>query len=190
MTYAADKYQEWLDKGYFEKKDVGLKGSDMTEQFVSRKRPIMVGGNWWFGGLSNDIKDFSWSTAPYPGSEKTLGSGGNHWVIPAKAKNKELAEDFIAITMSDKIQQLIGEKGNVPLTVKEDTITNAKARGLITSFNTYQANNGLAFYPDWPVVGYYDTWLASTQNLMNGDKTDTVLDELAAPYEKYISTRS
>jgi raffinose/stachyose/melibiose transport system substrate-binding protein len=190
MTYAADKYQEWLDKGYFEKKDVGLKGSDMTEQFVSQKRPIMVGGNWWFGGLSNDIKDFSWSTAPYPGSEKTLGSGGNHWVIPAKAKNKKLAEDFIAITMSDKIQQLIGDKGNVPLTAKAEAITNAKAKGLITSFNIYQADNGLAFYPDWPVVGYYDTWLASTQNLMNGGKPDTVLDELAAPYDKYISTRS
>ncbi|MFJ8086203.1 ABC transporter substrate-binding protein [Streptomyces sp. NPDC096205] len=190
MTYAVNKYQEWLDKGYFEKKDVGLKGSDMTEQFVSQKRPIMVGGNWWFGGLSNDIKNFSWSTAPYPGSEKTLGSGGNHWVIPTKAKNKKLAEDFIAITMSDKIQKLIGDKGNVPLTAKPDTITNAKAKGLITAFNTYQSDNGLAFYPDWPVVGYYDTWLASTQNLMNGGKPDTVLDELEAPYDKYISTRS
>jgi raffinose/stachyose/melibiose transport system substrate-binding protein len=189
MTYAVNKYKEWLDKGYFEKKDVGLKGTDMTEQFVSRKRPIMVGGNWWFGGLSTDIKDFEWSTAPYPGSDDTLGSGGNHWVIPTKAKNKQLAEDFIDITMSDKIQKLIGEEGNVPLAAKADTITNAKAKELITAFNTYQDNSGLSFYPDWPVAGYYDTWLGSTQNLMNGGKPDTVLDELAAPYEKYIASR-
>ncbi|MCF2435456.1 extracellular solute-binding protein [Streptomyces thinghirensis] len=112
-TYAVDKYQEWLDKGYFDKKDVGLKGNDMTEQFVAQKRPIMVGGNRWFGGLSTDITNFQWSTAPHPGSDDTLGSGGNHWVIPTKAKNKKLAEDFIAITMSDKIQKLIGEEGNV-----------------------------------------------------------------------------
>jgi raffinose/stachyose/melibiose transport system substrate-binding protein len=150
----------------------------------------MVGGNWWFGSLTTDIENFSWSTAPFPGSEKTLGSGGNHWVIPTKAKNKKLAEDFIDITMSDKIQKLIGEQGNVPIAAQADTITNPRAKELITAFDTYQSNNGLAFYPDWPVTGYYDTWLAATQNLMNGAKPDTVLDELAAPYDKYVAGRS
>jgi raffinose/stachyose/melibiose transport system substrate-binding protein len=190
FTYAANKYKEWVDKGYFEKKDVGLKGNNMTEQFVSQKRPIMVGGNWWFGALTTDIKNFKWSTAPYPGSEKTLGSGGNNWVIPTKAKNKKLAEDFIEITMSDKIQKLIGEEGNVPLAVKADTISNVKSRELVNAFRAAQNGRGLAFYPDWPVAGYYDTWLSFTQNLMNGTKPDTVLDELAAPYDKYVASRS
>jgi raffinose/stachyose/melibiose transport system substrate-binding protein len=190
FTYAANKYKEWVDKGYFEKKDVGLKGNNMTEQFVSQKRPIMVGGNWWFGALTTDIKNFKWSTAPYPGSEKTLGSGGNNWVIPTKAKNKKLAEDFIEITMSDKIQKLIGEEGNVPLAVKADTISNVKSRELVNAFRAAQNGRGLAFYPDWPVAGYYDTWLSATHNLMNGTKPDTVLDELAAPYDKYVASRS
>jgi raffinose/stachyose/melibiose transport system substrate-binding protein len=189
MTYAVNKFKEWVDKGYFDKKDVGLKGTDMTEQFVSQKRPIMVGGNWWFGGLTTDIKDFRWSTAPYPGSRMTLGAGGNNWVVPTKAKNKKLAEDFIDITMSPKIQKLIGEEGNVPLAAKADEITNPKSRQLINAFDQDQASGGLAFYPDWPVAGYFDTWLAATQNLMNGGKTDAVLDQLAAPYEKYTATR-
>ncbi|MEV0123090.1 extracellular solute-binding protein [Streptomyces sp. NPDC050703] len=189
MTYAVNKYEEWLDKGYFDKKDVGLKGSDMTEQFVSQKRPIMVGGNWWFGSLTTDITDFDWSTAPYPGSARTLGSGGNNWVVPARAKNKKLAEDFIDITMSDKIQKLIGEKGNIPLAAKADSVKNPRSRELIAAFNTHQTGDGLAFYPDWPVTGYYDTWVAAAQNLMNGGRTDTVLDELAAPYEKHTASR-
>jgi raffinose/stachyose/melibiose transport system substrate-binding protein len=189
MTYAVNKFKEWVDKGYFDKKDVGLKGTDMTEQFVSQKRPIMVGGNWWFGGLTTDIKDFRWSTAPYPGSRMTLGAGGNNWVVPTKAKNKKLAEDFIDITMSPKIQKLIGEEGNVPLAAKADEVTNPKSRQLINAFDQDQASGGLAFYPDWPVAGYFDTWLAATQNLMNGGKTDAVLDQLAAPYEKYTATR-
>ncbi|WP_377272909.1 extracellular solute-binding protein [Peterkaempfera sp. SMS 1(5)a] len=188
-TYAVNKYKEWLDKGYFDKNDVGLKGNDMTEQFVSQKRPIMVGGNWWFGGLTTDIKNFTWSTAPYPGSEKTLGAGGNNWVIPTKAKNKKLAEDFIDITMSPEIQKLIGEDGNVPLAVKPEDISNPESRSLITAFNQYQSRNGLAFYPDWPVPGYYDTLMAATQNLMNGASAGSVLDQLAAPYDKYIATR-
>ncbi|MER6434168.1 extracellular solute-binding protein [Streptomyces sp900105245] len=189
MTYAVNKFKEWVDKGYFDKKDVGLKGTDMTEQFVSQKRPIMVGGNWWFGGLTTDIKDFQWSTAPYPGSKITLGAGGNNWVIPTKAKNKKLAEDFIDITMSAKIQKVIGEEGNIPLAAKPDEITNPKSRQLISAFVQDQANGGLAFYPDWPVAGYFDTWLAATQNLTNGGKPDAVLDQLAAPYEKYTASR-
>jgi raffinose/stachyose/melibiose transport system substrate-binding protein len=92
--------------------------------------------------------------------------------------------------MSDKIQKLIGEEGNVPLAVKADAVTNAKSRGLVTAFHAAQNGGGLAFYPDWPVAGYYDTWLSSTQNLMNGSKPDTVLDELAAPYDTYVATRS
>ncbi|MFF9520834.1 ABC transporter substrate-binding protein [Streptomyces achromogenes] len=189
MTYAANKFKEWVDNGYFDQKDVGLKGTDMTEQFVSQKRPIMVGGNWWFGGLTTDIKDFQWSTAPYPGSKITLGAGGNNWVIPTKAKNKKLAEDFIDITMSPKIQKLIGEEGNIPLAAKPDEITDPRSRQLINAFDQDQANGGLAFYPDWPVAGYFDTWLAATQNLMNGGKPDAVLDQLAAPYEKYTASR-
>ncbi|WP_392675328.1 ABC transporter substrate-binding protein [Streptomyces sp. LN785] len=187
--YAVNKYKEWVSKGYFEKNDVGLKGNDMTEQFVSQKRPIMVGGNWWFGGLTSDIKDFKWSTAPYPGSEKTLGAGGNNWVVPSKAKNKKLAEDFIDITMSPEIQKIIGEEGNVPLAAKAEDISNTASRGLITAFNEYQNRNGLAFYPDWPVPGFYDTFLSATQNLMNGADTDSVLDQLSAPYDKYLASR-
>ncbi|MEU8569253.1 extracellular solute-binding protein [Streptomyces pathocidini] len=188
-TFAVDTYKKWLAKGYFEQKDVGLKGTDMTEQFVSQKRPIMVGGNWWFGGLTTDIKDFAWSAAPYPGSAKTLGSGGNQWVVPTRAKNKKLAEDFIDITMSPKIQRLIGEEGNVPLAAKPEEIKNPRSRQLIDAFARYQGSNGLAFYPDWPVPGYYDTFVSAAQNLMNGAKPEAVLTELEAPYTKFLATR-
>ncbi|MEU2431649.1 extracellular solute-binding protein [Streptomyces sp. NPDC007861] len=188
-TYAVDTYKEWLDKGYFEKKDVGIKGTQMAEQFVSQKRPIMVSGNWWVGGLKNDIKDFAWSAAPYPGSEKTLGSGGNQWVIPTKATNKKLAEDFIDITLSPRIQKLIGEEGSVPLAAAPDEIKDPRSRQLIDAFTAYQKGSGLAFFPDWPVPGYYDTFVAATQNLMNGADAKSVLGEIEAPYTKHLATR-
>ena len=72
--------------------------------------------------------------------------------------------------MSDKIQKILGEEGNIPLAAKPDSIENPKSRELITAFNAYQDGNGLAFYPDWPAPGYYDTWMGATQNLMNGGK--------------------
>ncbi|GFN09909.1 hypothetical protein Smic_84650 [Streptomyces microflavus] len=73
--------------------------------------------------------------------------------------------------------------------MKPDSIENPKSRELITAFNTYQDGKGLAFYPDWPAPGYYDTWMGATQNLMNGGKPHAVLDELQAPYEKYTASR-
>ncbi|GAA2117616.1 extracellular solute-binding protein [Kitasatospora saccharophila] len=188
-TYAVETYKRWLDKGYFDKNDVGLKGSDMTEQFVSGKRPILVGGNWWFGGFKTDIKDFDWSTAVFPGSKITLGSSGNLWVVPQRSKNKTLAEDFIDITMSPEIQAMIGNNGNVPIAAQPDAITDPKSRELVGQFDQIQKSDGLGYYPDWPAAGYYDVFVSATQNLMNGADAKSVLDEIAAPYEKQAASR-
>ncbi|MGK5531255.1 ABC transporter substrate-binding protein [Streptomyces sp. URMC 129] len=187
-TYAAETYADWLDRGYFDRESVGLVGTDMTENFVSGENPILVGGNWWYGGFVNDIQDFTWGAVPYPGSEMTLGSAGNLWVVPERSQNKELAYDFIEITMSPEIQALIGNEGNIPVSVDAQEIEDERARGVVTGFQELQENNGLALYPDWPVPGYYDTFVASVQNLMNGASPDDVLDELAAPYEEYASS--
>jgi raffinose/stachyose/melibiose transport system substrate-binding protein len=178
-TYAVETYKRWLDKGYFDKNDVSLKGGDMTEQFVSGKRPILVGGNWWFGSFKNDIKDFAWGTAVFPGSKITLGSSGNLWVVPQRSKNKKLAEDFIDITMSPEIQALIGNGG----------ITDPKSRDLVSQFDQVQKSDGLGYYPDWPAAGYFDVLVSATQNLMNGADTKSVLDQIAAPYEKQAASR-
>ncbi|WP_326599190.1 ABC transporter substrate-binding protein [Streptomyces sp. NBC_01803] len=187
-TYAAETYADWLDRGYFDQESVGLVGTDMTETFVSGQYPILVGGNWWYGGFLNDIQDFEWNAVPYPGSDMTLGSGGNLWVVPQNSDNQELAYDFIDITMSPEIQALIGNAGNIPVNVDAQDIEDERARGVITGFQELSDNNGLALYPDWPVPGYYDTFVASVQNLMNGSSPDEVLDELAGPYEEYVSS--
>ena len=46
----------------------------------------------------------------------------------------------------------------------------------------------LAFYPDWPAPGYYDTMVAGVQELINGSKSPSqVLDELAKPYNDNLA---
>ena len=82
----------------------------------------------------------------------TLGSGGNLWVVPKGAKNKDLAYDFIDITMSKKIQNLLGNNGGVPVAADPAAITDPRSKGLIANFNTLAERDGLAFYPDWPVA--------------------------------------
>ncbi len=48
--------------------------------------------------------------------------------------------------------------------------------------------DGLAYYPDWPVPGYYDVLVSATQKLINGTATpNEVLDEIAGPYEENLT---
>lgn len=188
FTYAAETMADWVKKGYIDKKSAALKAEDMGVAFMGGKFPIMISGSWWYGRMQSEIKGFEWGSFLWPGNQMAPGSGGNLWVVPEKAKNKDLAYDFIEITMSKDIQNLLGNSGGVPVAADPTAITDAKSKELIDTFNKLTAQDGLAFYPDWPVPGYYDVLVSGVQNLVNGSKTPAqVLDEIAKPYEEGVA---
>ncbi|MFF0040515.1 ABC transporter substrate-binding protein [Streptomyces mirabilis] len=183
-TYAATTFADWVKKGYISKKSTSLKAEDAGVSFIQGKSPILFSGSWWYGRFQTENK-FDWGTFLWPGSNLTLGSGGNLWVVPKGAKNKDLAYDFIDITMSQKIQNLLGNKGGVPVAADTAAITDPKAKTLIADFNTLSGKDGLAFYPDWPVAGFYDVLVSETQKLITGsEKPDAYLSALQAAYDK------
>jgi raffinose/stachyose/melibiose transport system substrate-binding protein len=64
-------------------------------------------------------------------------------------------------------------------------ITDPKSKKLISDFNTLSQKDGLAFYPDWPVTGFYDVLVSETQKLMTGsEKPDGYLDAVQQAYDK------
>jgi raffinose/stachyose/melibiose transport system substrate-binding protein len=183
LTYAADKFADWVSKGYIDKNSAGIKADDMGQAFEQAKFPIMVSGSWWYGRMVKEITAFQWGTFLFPGTKLHPGSSGNLWVVPAKAKNKSLAYDFIDITMKKDIQNLLGNSGGIPVAADPAAITDAKSKELIQNFDTIVKEDGIAFYPDWPAPGYYDVLVAGTQKLINGSaKPAQVLDEIAKPY--------
>ena len=106
------------------------------------------------------------------------------WVVPEKAKNKELAYDFIDITMRPEIQALLGNNGGVPVAADPADITDEKSKELIANFNTLTEQDGLAFYPDWPTPSFYDVLNAGLQELINGTKTPAeVQQQLGEQYD-------
>jgi raffinose/stachyose/melibiose transport system substrate-binding protein len=118
----------------------------------------------------------------------TLGSSGNLWVVPKGSKNKDLAYDFINITMKKEIQNLLADNGGVPVAADPSGVTDPKNKRLIQNFTTLANNDGLAFYPDWPAPGYYDVLVAGVQKLINGTAAPgKVLDEIAKPYNENLS---
>ena len=183
-TYAAETYADWVKKGYIGKTSSSTKAEDAGVSFLQGKAPIFFSGSWWYGRFVDEAK-FDWGTFLWPDSNLTLGSGGNLWVVPKGAKNKELAYDFIDITMSKKIQNLLGNKGGVPVAADASAITDARSKALIDNFNTLSQRDGLAFYPDWPVPGFYDVLVSQTQKLItDSEKPDGYLDALQDAYDK------
>jgi raffinose/stachyose/melibiose transport system substrate-binding protein len=189
FTFAAERMAQWIKKGYISRDATGVKGDDMALAFQNGKFPIMISGSWWYGPFMSEIKSFEWGTFLFPGNRFHPGSGGNLWVVPSKAQNKELAYDFIDITMKEDIQTLVGNAGGIPVNANLSKITDPKAKELIQNFDAISKNDGLAFYPDWPAPGYYDVLVANVQELIAGTKTpEQFLDAIAAPYQENLAT--
>ncbi|MER5224041.1 extracellular solute-binding protein [Streptomyces flaveus] len=185
-TYGAETFADWVKKGYISKDSTSAKAEDAGTAFIGGKNPILFSGSWWYGRFVAENK-FDWGTFLWPGSEMTLGSGGNLWVVPKGAKNKELAYDFIDITMSEKIQNLLGNKGGVPVAADASAITDPRAKTLISNFDSLTQKDGLAFYPDWPVPGFYDVLVSETQKLITGSASpDEYLTALQEAYDKDV----
>jgi raffinose/stachyose/melibiose transport system substrate-binding protein len=185
-TYAATTFADWVKKGYIAKTSSSTKAEDAGVSWIQGKAPILFSGSWWYGRFQTEAK-FDWDTTLWPGSNLTLGSGGNIWVVPKGAKNKQLAYDFIDITLSKKIQNLMGNKGGIPVAADTSAITDPKSKELIANFNTLTARDGLAFYPDWPVPGFYDVLVSETQKLItNSEKPDAYLSNLQKAYDKGV----
>nr|WP_310436276.1 extracellular solute-binding protein [Streptomyces sp. 3330] len=185
-TYAADTFADWVKKGYIGKSSTGAKSEEAGVSFLQGKAPILFSGSWWYGRFQDEAT-FDWGTTLWPGADLSPGSGGNLWVVPKSARNKELAYDFIDITLSKKIQNLLGNKGGIPVAADPAAITDPKSQELIAHFTTLSGRDGLAFYPDWPVPGFYDVLVSETQKLINGSgKPDGYLDALQEAYDKGV----
>jgi raffinose/stachyose/melibiose transport system substrate-binding protein len=183
LTFGATKYADWVQKGYIAKTATSEKAEQMGVAFEAGTNPIMISGSWWYGRFMTEISKFKWGTFLFPGNKFAPGSGGNLWVVPNGAKNKDLAEDFINITLQKDNQTILGNAGGIPVNADLTQITDPKIQALNKQFSDLVAGDGLAYYPDWPVAGYYDVLVAGSQDLTNGSKTVAqYLDEIAGPY--------
>lgn len=182
IASAATQFSDWVAKGYIAPDAAGLTAEDMGTAFIAGKFPLMFSGSWWFGRLVAEMTD-DWGQFLFPASELTIGSSGNLWVVPANAKNMELAFEFMEITMSQEVQDLLGQKGGLPVAGDTSTITDEKTKEMTDNFMAVLDKDGLAFYPDWPVAGFYDQIVSAMQSLINGSKAPAdAMKELGDAY--------
>jgi raffinose/stachyose/melibiose transport system substrate-binding protein len=188
-VYGAETMESWVKKGYIDKNSTSVDAEGMGLAFMDGKFPMMISGSWWYGRVQSTVKAFEWDSFLFPGSDLTLGSSGNLWVVPENSPNKELAYDFIDITMKPEIQALLGNSGGVPVAADPSEITDEKSKKLVENYQTLVERDGLAYYPDWPAPGYYDVLVSAVQKLISGSvNAHAMLDELVGPYMENRAT--
>jgi len=189
FTFGAERFAEHVAKGYYGDNANGVIQDDATAAFVQGNFPMILTGSWMFGNFQNQITDFDWGIFILPGKTFNTGSGGNLLVVPENAQNKDLAYDFLEITLSEEVQTLMANRGGIPINADLTQIEDEKNRELIEAFSTIVANDGLAFYPDWPAPGYMDVLGGGLQELIAGSVTpDEFLDQIAGPWQEYKDT--
>ena len=182
MTAATKKLDEWIKDGYIASDSAGLTAEDMGVSFMKGDYPMMVSGSWWFGRVVAEMKD-DWGQFNFPGNTLQVGSSGNLWVVPTNADSPSLAEEFIDTTLRPEVQDVLAQTGGLPVAGDPSTIDDDKTRELTENFQAILDDDGLAFYPDWPVPGYYDVIVSQLQSLVNQSKSpDQVLDGLESAY--------
>ena len=187
-TSAVNTFQDWVKKGYIAKNSVGLTATQAGNDFETAKTPMLMSGSWWAGTFESEIKNFTWGTFLWPGNTLNAGSGGNLFVVPKNAADKQLAYDFINDTLQPDVQKTLANNGAVPISDSTAGVTSPLNTQLIQNFQTLAKDNGLAYYPDWPTPSFYNTLLAQTQDLMNGASGDQVLSTLQTNYDQYVSS--
>ncbi|WP_426321406.1 ABC transporter substrate-binding protein [Microbacterium sp. E-13] len=184
FTYATDTLQEYVENGYIASDVSSVKAEDAGVSFINGTAPIFVSGSWWYGRFVEEA-GFDWTLRAFPEATLSLGSSGNLWVVPENAANKELAYEFIDITMRPEIQAIIGNNGGVPVAADPADITDEKSAELIATFNGILDDDGLSFYPDWPAAGFYDVIVRELQGLVTGAQdAATTNANLGAEYEE------
>ncbi len=168
---AATTFSEWVDKGYISTDSTGIPAQDSGNAFAAGKYPLFYSGTWWAGSFVTDATTFEWDQFLFPGNDLHPGSGGNIWVVPAKAKNKELAYDFIEITQRPEVQNQLGDLGGVPVAAEDGGVTEPVGKVVTERFSELLSGDGgkLAWYPDWPVAGLNDVLIAQTSDLVQGN---------------------
>jgi raffinose/stachyose/melibiose transport system substrate-binding protein len=143
-------------------------------------------GSWMFGVFASGITDFDWGIFTLPGKDYNTGSGGNLWIVPENAENKDLAYDFISLTLEPEAQTIMANAGGIPINADLTQIEDPKVLELNAAFADIVANDGLAFYPDWPTPDFMDVLGSGLQELIGETmEPSDFLDYIGDAYQGY-----
>lgn len=177
-----EKLQEWLDEGYLGTQLAGIKADEMERAFLAGELPFMANGTWSFSRMKDEAP-FEWGLMAFPEAQLSAGASGHLWAVPANSRQKDLAHDWIATTLSPEVQNEIAAQGGIPVAGDTESIEDPQIRSMNEQFDAIKAADALSYYPDYPVAGLLDYQMSGLQGITNG--STTVEDFLAGLQDFY-----
>lgn len=177
-------FEEWTRAGYLGEDISGLNYEQAIVNFLSGDAAMLLWNQGAFDRVRNDA-DFEWGYFTMPGANHVMGSSGHLWGVPADAQNKDLAYEWIEITLSPEVQNHIGDLGGLPVAGDPTTIEDDLTREYTERFYELMETDALSFYPDYPVPGFLDFIQSQMQAISNDNQTaEGYIDELQSFYDE------
>ena len=106
-------------------------------------------------------------------------NGRDHWLLPGGGVD---SGESLVDALHRELAEEVGIDDGVPVEG-----TDPKSKELIQNFNALTAEDGIAYYPDWPTPTFYDQLNAGLQELINGTKSPAdVNKELGSEYQSGV----
>ena len=92
--------------------------------------------------------------------------------------------------LATEAQTIMAKEGGIPVgSVDMAAIKDTKIKQLNALFNQIKQNDGLAFYPDWPIPDGWSIFGGAIQELMSGKKSPgEMLEYMSGEYYAYKET--
>ena len=186
FRFGTEKFVEYIKKGYFDPNVTGIDYDTCHPAFYAEKKyPMLLTGSWLYGVVINNAQ-IDWDVFLMPGKTLNTGSGGNLFVVPENAENKELAYEYLDLVLGAEAQTLMAKSGGIPINADVSAIEDPKIKRLNELFSSLVQNDALAFYPDWPVPNFMEVLGGGLQSLLAGDDDiDSFLETLSYEYDSY-----
>lgn len=187
---AARKLKEWADKGYFTDGFSGLGIDDAINRFLKGEGVFTITGTWRTGDVAKALGPkaglFLMPSAVRGRPAAAIASGGLAWAIPAKAKNKELAAQYIDFVTSERAARVIQAAGDVPAYVLRGKVPAGVRGDALGAWAQLNKTGSMVGYMDWATPTFYDTLTAAIQELLGGKVTpEGFVKKLDADFLKY-----
>lgn len=188
ITFAGSAFEagtqrlvDWIQKGYLGEQLAAITQEQMQTAFSSGEYPMMANGSWYYS-IADQTATFDWGTFAFPESNLTEGASGHLWAVPANADNKDLAYEWIELTLGSGVQDELGQLGELPLAGDPETIEDEKLRDFAAGFNAVVESDSLMLFPDYPVPGLLQFLQGELQSFANGA---TDVDEFLERFQTF-----
>ena len=206
VTAAFAKYEEWVNKGYFTKGELGLEYADMLNQFVTGKAGMMFDGSWrssvfkdpeQAGELTGKVGFFPMPPVPGGKGDQTFVNGNysNGYGFSADLNERELAavKAFIKNMYSEEMQlRGLLEDGVLPsMKLSDDAIGKVEDPLVKQIMETMRQTGGAFSHFDSTVSSdVYKESEAQIQKLIAGQATAAQVTEALQKVQQEANAKS